>query len=176
MTTVSVYNKTSRWLPLNSGENVLEIGSHFFPAVPAQVLSLLVSHFSSVADNGRKLSKLLLHVSASKDRWIPGIPGAEGGTEDSRPPSSEFFINTLLVCQLGHSISAMLGPPAAASWPRSKSVTGRWYKRVWGVQYMDEQMFNILQINWVSSSLLTKPAAVCTWAVSWTGFFLVKFT
>lgn len=52
VTTVSVYHKTSRSLPLNTGENVLEIS---YPAVPVQVLSLLVSHFSPVTHYGRKL-------------------------------------------------------------------------------------------------------------------------
>lgn len=55
MTTVSVYNKASSSLPLHTGENVLEIGAHFFPAVLMQVLSLLASRFSSVVDYGGKL-------------------------------------------------------------------------------------------------------------------------
>lgn len=48
-------HETSRSLPLNTGENVLETGSHFYPAALMQVLSLLVLHLSSVVDCGSKL-------------------------------------------------------------------------------------------------------------------------
>lgn len=107
VTTVSVYNKTSRSLPLNMEENVLEIGPHFYPEGLVQLLSLLVSRSSLVTHSCRNL---LPHVHASKDRQIPGIPHTEGSTEESRPPNSEFFYKHIVGMPVGSFNQRHVGP------------------------------------------------------------------
>lgn len=60
MTTVSVYSKTSSSLPLNTGENVLEIGPPNFSCGPCA--GLVSAGFHALIQN------LLPHVGAVNDK------------------------------------------------------------------------------------------------------------
>lgn len=119
MTTVSVYNKTGRSAPINTGENVLETGSHFDRAVVMQILALLM-HF---------LVGVLWEIASSCQRFTRqknsrNTLGWSGDREQHTIAPPQGFLYMLLVCQLGRSVSGMLCLPGAVTWPWSKNVTG----------------------------------------------------
>lgn len=121
VTTVSVYNKTSLSLLLNMGENVLEIGPHFYP----EALCSFCLRWCYVQTRSLILVEICFLMSVlQKTDEFQGYPALKGAQLRAGPLISGIFINTLLVCQLGHSVSAMLGRSAMVTRPRSKRVTG----------------------------------------------------
>lgn len=88
VTTVSVYNKTSLSLLLNMGENVLEIGPHFYPEAPCsfclcwyhvQALSLILVEICFLMSVLQKTSK------------FQGYPALKGAQRRAGSPTRGFL-------------------------------------------------------------------------------------
>lgn len=118
VTTVSVYNKTRPPAAIKHGRECSGNRITLAPSSPPRAVfhlcwCLVLSQWLIM---GASCRNCFLVSVFSQDRWIPGIPGAEGGTEDSRPPNSRVFYKHIVGMPAGSFNQRHVGPACPPQW------------------------------------------------------------